>query len=134
MNTTSPLARGVRTFVALLAGASVGWVGINLATDFKTGATKIGLGVVGALLGGILAWLYALIPLGPNATTPFGKAFATFLQGIVSGLGTFAFADITLADFQRFGLVTWTVVGASLSAAVITFLTNAAEGAPTPAA
>ncbi len=128
---SSPLARAVRTFVALLAAAAPTWVGVNLATDFQAGALKIGLGVVAALLGGVLAYLYALSP-GPNATTPWGKAVATFLQGIAAGLGTFTFASLTFVEFERFGMVVLTVVGSSVTAALITLVTNAAEDAPAP--
>jgi len=120
----SPLRRFTMTFFALLAGAAPAWAAINLATDFQTGATKIGLGVLAALLGGGLAALLALTKMAP--ATPLGKALATFGQGIAAGLGTFTFAVLTFAEFERFGMVALTIAGQSFTAALITFFTNAA--------
>ncbi len=132
MNKTSPLARGIRTFVALLAAAAPTWVGVNLATDFQAGAIKIGLGVVAALLGGGVALVAAWRLTMP--TTPIGKAIATFLEGIVAGIGTFTFAGLTFVEFERFGMVLVTVIGTSVTGALITLVTNAAEDTPaTPA-
>jgi len=120
----SPLRRFVNTVLALLAGAAPTWVGINLATDFETGATKIGLGVVSALLGGGIAALLALTRFAP--ATPLGKALATLGEGVASGLSTLTFATLTFAEFERFAMVILVVVGQSLTAALITLITNAA--------
>lgn len=128
LNKNTALARGVRTFVALLAGVVPTWVTINLVTDFQLGTTKIGLGVFAALLGGALS---ALAALRWAAATPAGKALATFIQGIVSGLGTFTLASLTFVEFQRFGMVVVTVVGASFTAALISLIQNMAEDAGT---
>lgn len=120
MTKPNPGVRFVRTFVVLLAAAAPTWAGINLATDFSAGATKVGLGVLAAGLGGGLAALLALSALAPQ--TPLGKAGATLLEGIVSGLGTFSFASLTVVEFERFGMIVVTIVGSSFTAAVLTFL------------
>ncbi len=120
----SPLRRFVNTTLALLAGAVPTWVGINLVTDFEAGATKIGLGLLAAVLGGGLAALLALTKRAPQ--TPLGKALATLGQGLVSGLGTFAFAELTVVEFERFAAVASIVIGQAVTGALITLVTNSA--------
>lgn len=130
MDKTSPRARAIRTFIVLLAGAAPAWATVNLATDFKTGATKIGLSLVAALLGGGLAYLLALTDFVAN--TPLGRATSTFLQGVVSGLGTFGFAALTFAEFERFGVLALTVVGSAFTSGILALAANYVEDQPVP--
>jgi hypothetical protein len=125
MDKKTALSKGVRTFVFLLAGSAAGWAAIDLANDFKTGATIIGLSVIAALIGGIAAGLLSFTPLtGTNAIT---RAIATFLQGVGSWFATAVVTDFAVSTLIDFGKGFWrAAVGAAL-AAVIAFIQNSVE-------
>lgn len=129
MNKNSPLARGVRTFVMTLAASAVAWVGIDWTTDWRPGATMIALNVIAALLAGVISLLMALQG-SIVATSPLGKAATTFFQVVAAGLGTLGVNELTTSGLASFGRGVWTVVTAAVTAAVISFLTNAAEDQP----
>lgn len=126
MNKSTPLAKALRTFAALMvaplaAAAATNWFG----GDAKLGATRLTLAVIAAALGGLLAALTALTPQSP--TTPIGKAIATFLQGTVAGLATVGVADLTATAGVEFAHVVGAVLVSAVLAAVGSFALNSAE-------
>ena len=131
MGKQSPLAKALRTFAALMvapltAAAAVNWFG----GEWQLGATRLTLAVIAAALAGLIAALTALKEQ-TNATTPVGKAFATFLQGTVAGLATVVVADLTLeAGVQAASLVVSVLVSSALGA-LGSLALNAAEDSGT---
>jgi hypothetical protein len=124
--TTSPLARGVRTFLAALAGYAGTWAALNWTDDPVRSGQLLGLNIATALVAAIAAYFLAVG--GASASTAVGKAFATFAQVVGSGIAALAFN--TVADITANGRVILTTVIAAVFAAVGTLATNAAEGAP----
>lgn len=131
---TSPLAKALRTFAALMVAPLALAAGTNwFGGDAKLGASRLTLAVIAAALGGLLAALTALTPQNP--TTPLSKAVATFLQGTVAGMATVAVADITSSAGVEFLHVAGAVVISAALAAIGSFAVNSAEDqtpAPVP--
>jgi hypothetical protein len=109
----SPLAKALRTFAALSVGVLGTAALYDWATDARTGAIALGLGLATAALGGIVAGLYAMA--GRAASSPVGKAVNTLWQGLAAGLATVAFNSV--ADLVAFPRLAWPVlIGAALGA------------------
>ena len=131
MGKQSPLAKALRTFAALMvapltAAAAVNWFG----GEWQLGATRLTLAVIAAALAGLIAALTALKEQ-TNATTPVGKAFATFLQGTVAGLATVVVADLTLEAGVQFASLVGSVLVSSALGALGSLALNAAEDSST---
>lgn len=129
MNKTSPMAKALRTFAALMVGplalaAGTNWFGGEAAL----GANRLTLAVIAAALGGLLAALTALTPSNP--TTPVAKAVATFLQGTVAGMATVGVADLTMESGIQFANLVGAVLISSALAALSSLAINTAEDAP----
>ena len=129
MNKSTPLAKGIRTFLFLLAGSATSFVGLDLIADFKAGATIIGIAVLAALLGGVIAFLQALLTTW-TGTSPVSRAIFTFLQAIVAWLLTVTITDLTLDTFADLGKGFMRILVSAVLAAVAALLTNAAEDNP----
>jgi hypothetical protein len=125
MDKNSPVARGVRTFVTLLAGSAIAWAGIDWVADWRPGAVLVTLNVIAAALGGLGAFLLALGDL--TADSPTGKATATLLQAVGSFAATYVVADLTAASAVDFGRALASVITSAVTASVISFLVNSAE-------
>jgi hypothetical protein len=97
------LKRGIKTFLAGAAGVLASAVVIEAfgSGEFKAGAAALGLGLIGALLAGVIA--FAQAAAGSTATTPFGRALRTFYQLLAGGLGTVGIASLTTEAFVDFG-------------------------------
>jgi len=119
----SPLARAVRTFAAMMVGVLGSVVVAVQVADYHAGITVLTLGVATAALGAVVAGALAWKDI--TASTPAGKAFATFLQFIAAGFATVTFA--TIADIVSFGHVAIPVFVAAVVAAVQTYAQNVAE-------
>lgn len=123
MSTTSPIARGVRTFLAALAGYAGVWATLDWASDPVTAGQLIALNVATAAVAAIAA---ALLAVGDyTADSPLGKALATFAQVLGSGIAVLAFNSV--ADVAANGRIILTTAIAAAFAALGTFATNAAE-------
>lgn len=120
----SPLARALRTFAAGMVGVLGSVLILVNSGDYKAGAVVLGLGAATAALAGLLAGLAALND-SLTASTPAGKALATFIQMIVAGLGAVVFNSA--ADLTTFPKLAMTVGVGAIVAAAQTFLQNAAE-------
>ena len=120
----SPIARAVRTFAAGMVGVLGAVVIAAQASDWSAGLTVLTLGVatsaLAAIIAGALAWKDVV------ATSPAGKALATFLQVAAAGLATVTFASY--ADLANFGHVALPILVAAAFAAAQTFVQNVAEG------
>lgn len=124
--TTSPIARGVRTFIVAVAGFAGTWATLNWTDDPVGSGTLLGLNLATAAVAGLAAFLLAHTTL--TASTALGKAFATFAQIVGSGLAALAFNAV--GDFAANGRVVLTTVIAAIFAAIGSLATNAAEGIP----
>lgn len=94
------------------------------AGDYHAGLVTLTIGVVAALVAGVVSFAQAAAT-DLQATTPLGKALATFLQFLAAGLATVVVADLTdVADLPKTLLP---LLVASLVAALQTFAQNAAE-------
>lgn len=122
----SPLARAVRTFAASMVGVLASVVVAAQASDWTGGLTILTLGVATALVAGVVA--YATARAGTVASTPLGKALATFLQFVAAGLATVTFASWT--DLANFGHVALPILVAAGFSALMTFAQNSAEARP----
>ncbi len=126
MNTTSPLARGVRTFVVAVAGYAATWATLDWTEDPVGSGTLLGLNLATAGVAALAAFLLAHTTL--TASTALGKAFATFAQVVGAGLAALAFNAV--GDFAANGRIVLTTIIAAVFAAIGSLATNAAEGAP----
>lgn len=118
----SPVAKALRTFAALSVGVLGSAAVWDWATDARTGAVALGLGLATAALGGIVAGLYAL---KHGASTPLGKALNTLWQGLAAGLATVTFNNV--ADLVSFPRLAWPIAIGALLAAAQTFAQTTAE-------
>lgn len=122
------LARGVRTFLAGLAGVATAALAVDWMTDYKVGATIVALGLLAAFLAAAAAFFLAL---GDHtATTPLGKAVVQFCQMVGGGLASVVIA--TSADLVPAGkTITTLLITAGLSALATFFLNASEQGAVT---
>jgi hypothetical protein len=115
-----------RTFAQLATGVLSAALLVDWTTDYKASATVVGLGLLTALIGGVVAagWAYVKSP----ADTPLQKAVRSLVQFVVSGVAAISINSVAdLVSFPR--LAVPIAVGAVLSFA-LTFLQNqgAVEG------
>lgn len=123
----TPLARAVRTFVAVLAASAVSWAGIDFATDWRPGAVIVTLNVIAAAIAAAISFALAMADM--TASSALGKAFATLLQTLAAGLGTVVVNELTSAALVNAGKALWAAVTTAVVAAVISYVTNASEDA-----
>lgn len=129
----SPLARGIRTFAALMVGpltaaAAVNWFG----GDATLGATKLTLAIIAAVVAGVAAW--AIAQSGRAPATPLGRAIATFLEGLAAGLATIGLTDLTgVAAIEFASTAGGVVLSAFLGALVSLAHAAATQTTQTPA-
>jgi len=123
----SPLAKGIRTFAAGMVGVLGAVVVASQAGDYHAGLVTLTVGAVAALVAGVVSFAQAAAT-DLAATTPLGKALATFLQFLAAGLATVVVAD--WADVASLPKSLLPLVVASLVAAAQTFAQNAAEAKP----
>lgn len=112
-----------RTFAQLAAGVMGAALLVDWTTDYKTAGVTVGLGLLTAAVGGLVAagWAYVKSP----AETPLEKAVRSLIQFVVSGLGVIAFNS--LADLTSFPkLAVPIAVGAVLSFG-LTYFQNQTE-------
>lgn len=119
----SPLARAVRTFAASMVGVLGTVVVAAQASDWNAGLVTLTVGVVTALVAGLIAG--ALAWKDVTASTPAGKALATFLQFVAAGLATVTVA--TVADIVALPHLLVPMLVAAAVAALQTFVQNSAE-------
>jgi len=101
---------------AFLLGMSV----VDLTTDYKTGAVLMGLGLLSAAVGGLIAagWAFWKTP----ATSALEKAIRSFLEKMLGGLSAVAFSSV--ADLVAFPRLVWPLLVASFLAAMVTYFSN----------
>jgi hypothetical protein len=128
MGGTSAIARGVRTFLAVVAGCAATWATIDWTTDFRLGAWTVAFNLITALLAGVSA--AALAAGGKAAVTPIGKAIATFFQTVGAGLAPLAVN--VAADLAPTGRLVLSTVIAAVFGAIATLTLNASEAAAQP--
>ena len=121
----SPLARGVRTFAAAVTGVLSAAVVADWTTDFNASATILALGVIAAVLAGVVATLQAYG--GLTVTSTVGKALVTAAQFAATGLATVGLADLTEAAAVDFGKAVLKVAIAAVFAGLTTLAVNASE-------
>lgn len=127
MNKNTPLSRGVRTFVASMAGVLAASVAADWTLNSRASAIALALGTIAALIAGVIAFLTAAGNASPS--TPLGKALATAAQYAAAGLATVAVADFTQVAFEDFGKAVLKVAIAAVFAGLTTLATNASEDA-----
>lgn len=132
MVTTSPLARGVRTFEQSETAVLVTAVGADWLGSTRASAVVLALGTIAALLAGVVAYLLAVG--GRTSTTPLSKAITSFCQFLGTGLATVGVADWTGAAAVEFEHTIVKVVIAALLTGLVTFMQNSAEQGATPPA
>lgn len=120
---SSPIARGVRTFLVAVAGFAAAWAAIDWQAAWKVGLVLVGLNLLTAGVAGVAAALLARA--GVVASGALGKAIAQFCQIVGSGVGVLVFSSV--ADIAANGRVIVSTVVAALFAAVGTLALNAAE-------
>jgi len=120
----SPLAKGIRTFAASMVGVLGAVVVAAQAGDYHAGLVVLTIGVVAALVAGAISFAQAAAT-DLAATTPAGKALATFLQFVAAGLATVLVADLTDVAELPSQLLPLLIAGAV--AALQTFAQNSAE-------
>ena len=125
----SPLAKFFRTFAASMVGVLGAAVVAAQASDFNAGLVALTIGVVAALLAGLVSALQAFAGRAP--ATPIGKGIATTLQFLAAGLATIVVAD--LSDVTNLPRLLLPLVVAAVLAGLQTFAQNSAEGDVTPA-
>ena len=123
----SPLAKGIRTFAAGMVGVLGAVVVASQAGDYHAGLVTLTIGAVAALVAGVVSFAQAAAT-DLAATTPAGKALATFLQFLAAGLATVVVADLT--DVASLPKTLIPLLVASAVAALQTFAQNAAEARP----
>src|SRR5438045_165176 len=123
MTSTTPLARAVRTFVASMAGVLATAAVADWVSAFHASAVTLTLGVIAALVAGVIAFLTATGGIQPR--TAMGKALATFCQVAVAGLGTVGIANLTTSAAQDFGVAVLRVLIAAVGAGLTTLAVNA---------
>lgn len=123
----SPLAKGIRTFAAGMVGVLGAVVVAAQAGDYHAGLVTLTIGAVAALVAGVVSFAQAAAT-DLAATTPAGKALATFLQFLAAGLATVVVADLT--DVASLPKTLIPLLVASAVAALQTFAQNAAEARP----
>ena len=123
----SPLAKGIRTFAAGMVGVLGAVVVAAQAGDYHAGLVMLTIGAVAALVAGVVSFAQAAAT-DLAATTPAGKALATFLQFLAAGLATVVVADLT--DVASLPKTLIPLLVASAVAALQTFAQNAAEARP----
>jgi len=117
------LVRGVRTFLAGLAGVATAALAVDWATDYKVGVAVVGVGVLAALVAAAAAFFLALGD--KTASSPLGKALVQFAQMVGGGLA--AIVITSGADLAPAGkTITSLAITATLSA-LATFFLNASE-------
>jgi hypothetical protein len=124
---STPLARGVRQFLIALAGTGilVSLTHVSLFSDLRTTAEEVGLALLVSALSGLAAFLIAWS--GYTADTPIGRALTTTLYLFGSGLATVGIVALTPADLRDTGQAIVDLLGQSVAAGVLSFVTNAAE-------
>ncbi|HEV2755742.1 MAG TPA: hypothetical protein VG318_08205 [Actinomycetota bacterium] len=120
-------AKFVRTFLMSAAGGLTSLQTVDFLTDWRTGASQVGIVLVGALLAAVLAAVQAAFP-PTNAKTPFAKAGSQFAQHLVGTLGGAQLVELTGDALLKFGDQVGRAAIAAAFAAVISLATNLAEG------
>lgn len=136
MTKNTPLARGVRTFMLLLAssGAMAALLQTDWFEDWRTGAVTIGIAVLSALVGGISAFALAQSAWWQaNVTSPVYKAGATALQQLGAALGSITIVNLTSDALADVGQMVVNFCVAAVLAFGLAFAQNAAEDAGQPA-
>lgn len=123
----SPLAKGLRTFAAAMVGVLGSVVIAAQAGDYSFGLVVLTVGAIAALIAGVISFAQAAAT-DLAATTPIGKALATFLQFIAAGLATVVVADLT--DVASLPKQLLPLLVAGIVAALQTFAQNSAEAKP----
>jgi len=84
-----------KTFAQLATGVMSAALLVDWSTDYKPGLTTVGLGLLAAGIGGVVAAGHAYY--GTPAADAIGKATRSFIQFFVGGLGAIALNSV--ADF-----------------------------------
>lgn len=134
MNKTSPIARGVRTFVMALAATAPTWLLLDFVNKPKESTELVVLALIAAALAGLVAFLLALsASYRAKVDTPIWRAIATTLQVLAAGVGTLGLNELTNTAAVTFAHAVVTVVIGAIVAGVVSLITNAAEDNPAPA-
>lgn len=124
-STTSPLARGVRTFLQAETGVLVTAVGADWVGNTHASAVILALGTITALIAAVVAFLLGVG--GKTSSTPVGKAIASAAQFLGSGLATVGLADLTGAAAIEFEKTVIKIVIAAVLTGLVTLAQNGAE-------
>lgn len=123
----SPVAKGWRTFLQVLAGGAATWLTIDWVSDWRNGATIFGLQAITAVIAGLAAFFMAF---KFSATTPLHKAIFTFTQAVGGGLATLGLNELTSTALVNLGSAFGRLAITAAVAAVVTYVTNVAEAQP----
>jgi hypothetical protein len=112
-----------RSFAQMAAAFMLSVSVVDLTSDYKTGAVLMGLGLLSAAIGGLVAagWAFWKTP----ATTATEKAIRSFLEKILGGLSAVALSSA--ADLVNLPRLLWPLLVAALLAAMVTFFSNQGE-------
>jgi hypothetical protein len=120
------LTKGLRTFLAGMAGTLTTLVALDVFTDLEQAATVLALGTLTSVLGGVLS--FTQNAAGASAvSTPLGKAWRTFYQVAAAGLATVGVTELTSEAISDLGLALGRVGVAALLSGGATWALNAAE-------
>lgn len=109
-----------RSFSQMAAAFLLGVSVVDLTSDYKTGAVLLGLGLLSAAIGGLVAagWAFWKTP----ATSASEKAIRSFLEKILGGLGAVALSST--ADLVALPRLLWPLLVAAFLAAMVTYFSN----------
>lgn len=110
-----------RTFAQLSAAALLAVGGLDwTASGFEASATTVGLALLGALVGGLVAagWAFVSSP----ATTALEKAIRSAVQALIAVLAMFAYNSI--GDVVNNGRLLVASIGGVVLAFLVTFFQN----------
>lgn len=131
MTKSTPLARGVRTFLQSLAagGFLAALVQVNWFEDWKVGGIAAGIAILTAVIAGVAAFLLAMSDAWQaKVQTPAVRAIVTGLQQFGAGLAAIAIVSLDADVLTSVGKAIAGLAASAVLAAVLTFAQNSAEG------
>lgn len=131
MTKSTPLARGVRTFMFSLAsgGALAALVQVNWFDDWKVGGIAAGIALITAIIAGVAAFLLAMSESWQaKVQTPAVRAVVTALQQFGAGLAAIAIVNLDSDVLLSVGKSIAGLAASAVLAAILTYAQNSAEG------
>lgn len=109
---------GWRTFIALLAPYFLALTTVDWLTDWRAPLVALGLGVLTAAMGALVAVLWAW--RRGTAISALDKAIRAAIEKVAAGLGTVAFNSV--ADLMTFPNLMRLLIPSAIGAFVVTYL------------